>query len=471
LSSQPSSFQPASAKPASAPPRSPPALTAAASLRQLLDSLNREQRRNQELLSSLGFALRSFTNLSRFLELVPLVASRLVAADGAVLVVFHSDGRLWREQLQVSSPAGGPELLRQLVALSDGQLKIEAGEEMVAQRLDHHLARLLKDQPFFGTSVVARNRQRGRLYVFSSQQAISWSDVHRRHLQLVADLTGVALENESLVQDRRLHERLDRQLSTGAEIQAQLLPDHCPVIEGVELAARCRPAFQVGGDYYDFIPTRPQLVGRLREQGRWALVMGDVMGKGVPAGLLMTLLRGMLRAEVLSDLPPDRILHDLNQLAQEDLAHSHRFVTLFYSDFDPRTRLLRYANAAHNPPLIWRRQRNSVERLDAPGLLIGLQPDADYGSEQLVLEPGDVLLYYTDGVTEATGFSGQRFDEDRLMRALQSACRSGIGAQGILDQLFARLDRFVGPDRHLEDDASMVVLKVREELMLPSLPA
>jgi sigma-B regulation protein RsbU (phosphoserine phosphatase) len=199
--------------------------------------------------------------------------------------------------------------------------------------------------------------------------------------------------------------------------------------------------------------------------------MGDVMGKGVPAGLLMTLLRGMLRAEVLSDLPPDRILHDLNQLAQEDLAHSHRFVTLFYSDFDPRTRLLRYANAAHNPPLIWRRQRNSVERLDAPGLLIGLQPDADYGSEQLVLEPGDVLLYYTDGVTEATGFSGQRFDEDRLMRALQSACRSGIGAQGILDQLFARLDRFVGPDRHLEDDASMVVLKVREEVMLPSLPA
>ena len=82
--------------------------------------------------------------------------------------------------------------------------------------------------------------------------------------------------------------------------------------------------------------------------------MGDVMGKGVPAGLLMTMLRGMLRAEVLSGLPPDRILHDLNQLAQEDLAQSHRFVTLFYSDFDPRTRRLRYANAAHNPPLLWR---------------------------------------------------------------------------------------------------------------------
>ena len=125
--------------------------------------------------------------------------------------------------------------------------------------------------------------------------------------------------------------------------------------------------------------------------------MGDVMGKG-PAGLLMTMLRGMLRAEVLSGLPPDRILHDLNQLALEDLSQSHRFVTLFYSDFDPRTRRLRFANAAHNPPLIWRSQQRSVSRLDAPGLLIGLQPEAEYGVGSTVLEPGDVLLYYTDGV-------------------------------------------------------------------------
>jgi phosphoserine phosphatase RsbU/P len=239
----------------------------------------------------------------------------------------------------------------------------------------------------------------------------------------------------------------------------------------VELAARCRPAYEVGGDFYDFIPTRPHLLGRSREQGRWALVMGDVMGKGVPAGLLMTLLRGMLRAEVLSDQPPAAILHDLNRMAQEDLSHSHRFVTLFYSDYDPTRRLLRYANAAHNPPLIWRRQRGVVDQLDTTGLLIGLQSEAEYGHGEEVLQPGDVVLYYTDGVTEASGFSGGRFDEERLVRAFHGGCRAGLGAQAILDQLFARLDRFVGSDRHLEDDASMVVLKVREEVMLPSLPA
>ena len=438
-----------------------------ASLRQLLDSLSKEQRRNQELLASLAFALRSFTNLGRFLELVPLVATRLVDGEGALLVAFLPDGRLWREQLH----GGPPELLRQLASLPDAQFQQASGDEAVAALLDGMVRRQLVDRPLVATSLSARSRIRGRLYVYGAKTGFSWSESHRRHVQLVADLAGVALEGDELLQAARRHERMDRQLSTGAEIQAQLLPDQCPVIEGVELAASCRTAFQVGGDYYDFIPTRPQLMGRRREQGRWALVIGDVMGKGVPAGLLMTLLRGMLRAEVLSGHPPDRILHDLNQLAQEDLAQSHRFVTLFYSDFDPRTRLLRYANAAHNPPLIWRKLRHAVERLDAPGLLIGLQSEADYGCEQIVLDPGDVLLCYTDGVTEASGLNGERFDEERLVKALEAACRSGASAQGVLDQLFSRLDRFVGPDRALDDDASLVVLKVREEVSLPSLPS
>ncbi len=438
-----------------------------ASLRQLLDSLSKEQRRNQELLASLAFALRSFTNLGRFLELVPLVATRLVDGEGALLVAFLPDGRLWREQLH----GGPPELLRQLASLPDAQFQQASGDEAVAALLDGMVRRQLVDRPLVATSLSARSRIRGRLYVYGAKTGFSWSESHRRHVQLVADLAGVALEGDELLQAARRHERMDRQLSTGAEIQAQLLPDQCPVIEGVELAASCRTAFQVGGDYYDFIPTRPQLMGRRREQGRWALVIGDVMGKGVPAGLLMTLLRGMLRAEVLSGHPPDRILHDLNQLAQEDLAQSHRFVTLFYSDFDPRTRLLRYSNAAHNPPLIWRKLRHAVERLDAPGLLIGLQSEADYGCEQIVLDPGDVLLCYTDGVTEASGLNGERFDEERLVKALEAACRSGASAQGILDQLFSRLDRFVGTDRALDDDASLVVLKVREEVSLPFLPS
>ncbi len=447
----------------------PQSQSASASLRELLDSLSKEQLCNQELLVSLGFALRSFTNLYRFLELVPVVASRLVGLPGALLIPFQSDGRLWKEQLQAVPFDQCQELLRQLAHFEAG-MKIGFGaDETQLFRLDQFVQRHMANSGLFATSLVARGRQRGRLYVFGPKESFIWSDVHRRNLQLVSDLTGVAIENDLILQEVRRHERVDRQLSIGAEIQAQLLPDHCPVVEGIELAALCRPAFQVGGDYYDFMPTRPELIGKRKERGRWAFVIGDVMGKGIPAGLLMTMLRGMLRAEVLTGLPPDRILHDLNQLAQEDLSHSHRFVTLFYSDYDPKTRRLRYANAAHNPPLLWSAEKRSICRLDSPGFLIGLQSEADYVCGEVILAPGDVLLYYTDGVTEAPGITGDRFDESRLIRTLEQSCKSGLSSQEILEKLFARLDRFVGTEHQLEDDASMVVLKVHEELMLPSL--
>ena len=99
----------------------------------------------------------------------------------------------------------------------------------------------------------------------------------------------------------------------------------------------------------------------------------------------MTMLRGMLRAEVLTGLPPDRILHDLNQLAMNDLDQSHRFVTLFYSDYDPRTRKLRFANAAHNPPLLWKNSDQKIIKLDAEGFVLGLQKNAEYSCGEIKL--------------------------------------------------------------------------------------
>ena len=139
---------------------------------------------------------------------------------------------------------------------------------------------------------------------------------------------------------------------------------------------------------------------------------------------------------------------------------------MFYSDFDAKSRKLRFANAAHNPPLLWSSKTKSINRLDTPGLLIGLQPEAEYGCGEIFLQPGDVLLYYTDGVTEAPGISGERFDENRLITFLDKFAKEGLGAKQILNKLFERLDGFVDvSDHHLEDDASMVVLKVKESTL------
>ena len=448
------------------------ALSSAASksLTDLIDSLSKEQIVNQDLLLSLSFALRSFTNLHRFLELIPLLVTQLVGVQGSLLVPFQDNGSIWREQLQIVSIDEDKELFRQLFLLEEGRKTGFGMQENNILLLDRLVQRYFDSYKVIATSIVSRGRPRGRLYAFDKKEFDFGSNVHRKHIQLVADLTGVAIENDVIFQVIRNHEKVDRQISIGAEIQSQLLPDQCPIIEGVELAACCRPAFQVGGDYYDFMPTRPDLSDTAKSNGRWAFVIGDVMGKGVPAGLLMTMLRGMLRAEVLSGLPPDCILHDLNQLALEDLSQSHRFITLFYSDFDARSRKLRFANAAHNPPLLWSAKSKSINRLDAPGLLIGLQAEAEYGCGEIILQPGDVLLYYTDGVTEAPGIRGERFEENRLITFLDKFAREGLGAQQILEKLFERLDGFVGiGDHHLEDDASMVVLKVNEELTLPEL--
>ena len=437
-------------------------LSASESLRDLLNSLYKEQKQNQEILQSLSFSLRSFTNITRFLELIPIFITQLIDISGVLLIPFHEDGRIWIEQIHTSSDKVLNEIISKIALFKKGKKNGFAHNNQTLELLD----KLIKDHLYQSDVCIrplkVRGKNRGRIYLFNSKNNFFWNDTNRNNLQVVVDLASVALENNSINQAIRLHENVDRQISIGAEIQSQLLPNRCPVIKGIDLAARCRTAFHVGGDYYDFMPTRPELIGEEREKGRWSLVIGDVMGKGIPAGLLMTMLRGMLRAEVISCLPPDKILHDLNQLALDDLVQSHRFMTLFYSDFDPISMKLRYANAAHNPPILWSFESKKISRLDVPGVLIGLQYDAEFICGEVELNPGDVLLYYTDGVTEALGMGGDRFEEIRLIDNFKQFSSNGFSAKEILDKLFKKLDGFIGPNNHLEDDASMIVLKVNE---------
>jgi sigma-B regulation protein RsbU (phosphoserine phosphatase) len=232
----------------------------------------------------------------------------------------------------------------------------------------------------------------------------------------------------------------------------------------LSIAALCRPANRVGGDYYDFIPTnhnqsKPNSIAG-NAASRWGLVIGDVMGKGVPAALIMTMTRGMLRGEVLNNHSPAQMLQKLNRVMYADLENSHRFVTLFYSEYDPQTRILSYSNAAHNPPLLWQAQTLEVKRLDTFGMLIGLEAQSQYEDDQVQLAPGDTIIYYTDGFTDAANQSGDRFDEENLIRALHWACRHCQGPQAILEYLFDQVQQFMGSAKGNRDDMTLVVLQV-----------
>jgi sigma-B regulation protein RsbU (phosphoserine phosphatase) len=238
------------------------------------------------------------------------------------------------------------------------------------------------------------------------------------------------------------------------------------------LAAKCQTASRVGGDYYDFIPAnydqlRPktnsdsEVETAQRGSVPWSLVIGDVMGKGVPAGLIMTMTRGMLRAEVLNRHSPAKILQHLNRVMYADLENSHRFVTLFYSEYDPQTRILSYSNAAHHPPLLWQASTRSIKRLDTWGMLIGLDADSQYEDAQVQLYPGDTIIYYTDGFTDAANQNGDRFDEEKLSRTFQWACQHCNDPQAILDYLFEQVQQFIGPTNRNGDDMTLVVMQIK----------
>ncbi len=464
-------------------------------LKELVARLHQEQYKVQNLLTSLGFALRSFNNLNQFLEIIPLIAARVADADGSILLQINPEGKINLEHLycqegktcqdfrhavemailEVQSQENQPEkkkpdwqnkpipprLNRKLnKSLTPGQSLTEHLDQQVKQSLG-------KETQLLGTPILVKGVERGRLYVMMHNLNYEWTPTQSKLVQLVADQTAVAIANNELTVELRKKERLDRELEIASEIQLHLLPRKCPQIKGLEVAADCRTASRVGGDYYDFI--RADYDRRKTdhscdlevEQVPWSIVIGDVMGKGVPAGLIMTMTRGMLRAEVLNRHSPARILEHLNRVMYADLENSHRFVTLFYSEYDPETHILSFSNAAHNPPLWWQAKTKKIQRLDAMGMLIGLEADSNYEDNQVQLSPGDRVIYYTDGFTDAVNSNGERFEEENLIRAFNCACHQSQKPQEVVDYLFDEVQQFIGKGNLNSDDMTLVVLQVQ----------
>ena len=413
-----------------------------------------------EISSSLAYYLKSFSNINKFLDYVSLIFKHIFNEKIIFIIPLNYEGEIWYENIKISS---NDEFLKIQEEITGLFYKFNFSKNFRIKEIatfENYLKNNFKEFKIETEKISSRGKCRGFIYTFS-KDIFSQSIIEDSNFSFILNCLAVGLENYCLIKTKKNHENVDREISTGAEIQSRLLPDYCPTIYGVDLAAHCRPALQLGGDYYDFMCLKTNISEKRKEKARWAFVIGDVMGKGIPAGLLMTMLRGMLRAEVLTGLPPDRILHDLNQLAINDLDQSHRFVTLFYSDYDPRTRKLRYANAAHNPPLLWKNSDQKIIKLDAQGFVLGLQQNAEYNCGEIKLNENDLVLYYTDGVIDTSNSLGERFDEARLIKILTKLCKQSYTSQEILNKIFKKLDDFTGQNRNLDDDASMIIFRLK----------
>jgi phosphoserine phosphatase RsbU/P len=245
-------------------------------------------------------------------------------------------------------------------------------------------------------------------------------------------------------------QRVERELEIAHQVHQSFLPVVLPKLDGMEVAASCHPAFDVGGDYYDVIPV---------DDNRMAFVVGDVSGKGIQAAFFMTMVKGIFQSLVKEIPEPVPLLTRMNRLFYDN-ARRGSFISICYGLLDVRDGSLRYARAGHNPAILMSHGDQKTTLLRSEGLAIGLTRNDDFerslSEVSVTMSPKDTLLFYTDGVTEAASPSGQMFGEERLLSEL--ARQQDRPADHVLTQLTASVKRFTA-STPLSDDMTMVVVR------------
>jgi sigma-B regulation protein RsbU (phosphoserine phosphatase) len=274
-----------------------------------------------------------------------------------------------------------------------------------------------------------------------------FNEDHERILTTLAAQVAISIENARLYQAVRRQERqLERDLSMAREVQLRLLPSSVPQCANAEMAVRFLPARTIGGDLYDFVEYGP---------GQTAIVLGDVSGKAAPAALFAALVSGIMRSAALQRPEPAQILGTLNDSLQERKLES-QYVTMLFALWNDESRTLKVANSGAVQPVFCR--GGTLNTIRAEGFPLGLFPDVAYDELTIVTEPGDAIVFVSDGILDAENAEGEMYGQERLTGLLCS--RRDSPAQELSDAILADVTRFqAGHDRF--DDETIIVLKVR----------
>lgn len=264
-------------------------------------------------------------------------------------------------------------------------------------------------------------------------------------LRVIANQAVVAVRLAQLHQAQMDKEWLERELDLAADIQTRVLPKRMPTLAGMHIAGWSEPWEQVGGDFYDFIEL---------PEGNLGIAIGDVSGKGFPAALLMFTVRMALRAHVEREYDVREIIRRVNRALYRD-TQPNQFATLFYGVLNVPTRGFTYVNASHDPPLLLR--GDEILTLETGGLPVGMFPDQTYQEEAVQLQPGDLLVFYTDGYTDVAGADNEVFGAERLRRCLRRHRHED--PEQIIQALEQAVTAFIETSDH-GDDRTMVVLKI-----------
>ena len=418
-----------------------------------------QERRFHEQAALLDFSSQllgrlDLDDLMRYL--VEQVRQMLQADACALLLPGEKPGILdfraasgWRvdpvaERRQVSAEEGNGSAL----AMRTQQPFLE--EDIEKSDLAPWMPEWLRAEGFRGHAVVpllANGRSTGVL-VIDTRQPRQLDESELRLLRLMANQAAMAVEKARLHQEEIKGQGLEKELAIGQQIQLSLLPKDCPVVPGWEIVAFYQAARLVGGDFYDFF----ELPG---EPGRLGLLIADVMGKGVPAALFMAVSSTVIRTTALDGRSPSATLMQANKLILKD-SPADLFLTAFYGVLDTHTGRLVYANAGHNRPLWLHAATGEFEELVAHGIVLGAFPEIELEECEIEVAPGDLLVFYTDGVTEAMDADHQLFETERLQAAV--AAKPHASTQEILEAVVDAVRAFTG-DAPQSDDMTLVAVK------------
>src|SRR5437764_6058877 len=402
------------------------------------------------LISKVGVALLASVTLNETLEQIVSLVFEAVPADRCMVMMRDKNN---------------PELKVAVARLRDragevGEIRISRSviDEVVANGHSVLTSDAQADPRFMGGTVVLQGVRSvlavplgvadsvfGIIYADSPLAEGRFTEDHLKVLTTLASVAAIRVENARLTEEQLERERLERELQVASEIQQRFQPTSAPQVTGYELQGISFPCYEIGGDYYDFIK---------RSNGNLVVALGDVSGKGTAAALLMSSLHAAVHAQFDTHKSLVETIASINRYLVESIP-ANRFVTLFYADLDPKTGALAFLNAGHNPPLIVH-AGGTMEQLAAGGLPLGIMADADFREGNTKLLPGDVLVIYSDGVSEALNPGGEEFGPTRVYECV--ARNLDASAAGIRDRIESALTKF-SQGTPAGDDITLVICK------------
>jgi sigma-B regulation protein RsbU (phosphoserine phosphatase) len=407
------------------------------------------------LISKVGVTLLASTTLGETLEQIVSLVFEAVPADRCLLMM-RDEGS---EELRVAVAR-----LRDRVG-EVGEIRVSRNvmDEVVIRGKSVLTSDAQHDPRFASGTVVLQGIRSvlavplgvsekvfGIIYADSPIADGRFTEDHLKVLTTLASVAAIRVENARLAEARLQQERLERELQLAMEIQQRFQPTAPPVVPGYELQGISFPCYEIGGDYYDFIQ---------REDGRLVIALGDVSGKGTAAALLMSSLHASVHAQAGSHDTLSETISAVNRYLADNIP-SNRFVTLFYAELDPASGALSFLNAGHNPPLIVH-AAGTVEQLASGGLPLGIRRNAEYREGRTQMQMGDVLVIYSDGVTEAASPSGEEFGATRLYEVVSR--NIDASAAGVRDRIESALTKF-SQGTQAADDITLVIVKRQAEI-------